>query len=244
MKAQYRTCGVLGTGAFSEIRHVVHRTTGKSYACKRVDDDEADNHSLVSDHPHVVTIHEIFRREKGGAYIVMEKCVTDMLNVKYKRLNIPRIITQMGKALQHCHSRGIIHRDVKPSNIGWMTDGSFRLMDFGLSCTGTPKERAGTPYFVAPEIVEREPYGAACDVWSLGITLYYLSSSGDVPFTGSTRHEVLQNVRHQTSFPPLRDSVAQDLVRGMLVKDPAFRMTLHDVLRHPYSVRTGRDAPA
>mmetsp|Transcript_15958 Transcript_15958/g.21739 ORF Transcript_15958/g.21739 Transcript_15958/m.21739 type:complete len:92 (+) Transcript_15958:462-737(+) len=85
-------------------------------------------------------------------------------------------------AINHCHAQGIIHRDIKPENIMVTDSGDLKLIDFGLAKAGKTKLKtiAGTPYYMAPEVLEGK-YGKQCDFWSLGVILYVIVS-GYLPF--------------------------------------------------------------
>lgn len=94
-------------------------------------------------------------------------------------------------AVNHCHSNGIAHRDLKPENIMYSDEGYIKIIDFGLSLNilkGDKKEKlesiVGTPYYVAPEVLDGM-YGNECDCWSLGVIMYIILS-GYLPFPGKT----------------------------------------------------------
>lgn len=99
------------------------------------------------------------------------------------------IIYQLFSALSHVHSAGLIHRDIKPENV--MFDkkgngGTVKFIDFGLACQFKPgqKELAGTPYFIAPEVLSGN-YDFECDVWSMGVVVYMMMT-GEMPFDGNS----------------------------------------------------------
>jgi calcium-dependent protein kinase len=89
------------------------------------------------------------------------------------------------RAVNHCHANGVVHRDIKPENIMYGADNEIKLIDFGLSKKSKDKFNqlqtiAGTPYYMAPEVLEGE-YNFKCDIWSLGVLMYVLLS-GYLPF--------------------------------------------------------------
>lgn len=107
--------------------------------------------------------------------------------------------TQMCLAVKHCHDRKVIHRDLKTSNIFLTMDGRVKLGDFGIArLLSHTREKVntmvGTPYYLAPELLENKPYSFKCDIWSLGIILYevrlYLSQMccKVPPFNGESLH--------------------------------------------------------
>ena len=103
-------------------------------------------------------------------------------------------------AVNHCHSNGIAHRDLKPENIMYSTKGDdIKIIDFGLSKQthkGKPTLQtiAGTPYYLAPEVLVGT-YSIECDCWSLGVIMYIILS-GYLPFPGRTQGEVYEKVRN------------------------------------------------
>ena len=100
------------------------------------------------------------------------------------------------QAINHCHAIDVIHRDIKPENIMITKEGQVRLIDFGLSKASKKKNLstvAGTPYYMAPEVLEGS-YGAKADIWSLGVLLYTLVS-GYLPFQGNNSHEVFRKIK-------------------------------------------------
>lgn len=95
------------------------------------------------------------------------------------------------RAINHCHASGVVHRDIKPENVMYGRDGEIKLIDFGLSKSYKGKHTqlttiAGTPYYMAPEVIEGD-YTEQCDVWSLGVLMYVLLS-GYLPFQGDNRN--------------------------------------------------------
>jgi len=108
-------------------------------------------------------------------------------------------------AINHCHSNNVAHRDLKPENIMYSLDyQDIKIIDFGLSKQTVGKVNnletmVGTPFYVAPEVLEGQ-YGFECDCWSLGVIMYILLS-GYLPFSGSTAPEVFEKVKKgQFSF--------------------------------------------
>ena len=144
------------------------------------------------------------------------------------------------KAINHCHAQNVIHRDIKPENIMITDQGSVRLIDFGLSkASRTQKltEMAGTPYYMAPEVLKGS-YMAEADIWSLGVLLYCLVS-GYLPFQGGSAKEVFSKIKaadfhfdHQ-EFETISKE-CKDLITKLLEKDPKKRLTGINALAHPW----------
>ena len=158
------------------------------------------------------------------------------------------IFAQLLLAVQHCHSRNVVHRDLKPDNILVYDAGAAAprvcLCDFGLAALleAPGQELAdvvGSAYFLAPEVLQQR-YTAACDVWSLGVNLF-LMLCGSVPFGAhATRtrdvHAAILQQPLATGSPEWAalSPLAKDLVLGLLEKDPSRRYTLREALAHQW----------
>jgi len=187
-------------------------------------------------HPNIVTIHDI-NQQDGLYFIVMEFVegkTLDQLLAKTGPLPLPRIqriVTQVVDALEHAHQRGMIHRDIKPTNImvDEQQDDHVTLMDFGLvrAATGSGLTKTGvivgTPEYMSPEQAEGKEVDSRTDIYSLGVVLFKMLT-GRVPFSRSTPHAVL--IAHMTQEPPSISSISPGLpasieavVRKALAKD-------------------------
>lgn len=156
------------------------------------------------------------------------------------------------------HYQGIIHRDIKPANLLWTKNHSVKISDFGVSHTSTSNsdvpstalelaKTAGTPAFFAPELCwttemeERPPITKAIDIWALGVTLYCLLC-GRVPFEAMNEFELFDKITHDTvEIPEHLDDEARDLLKRMLIKNPADRITIPEIKRHPFVLKGVRD---
>ena len=189
-------------------------------------------------HPNIVQAFDV--GEAGGYhYFVMEyvegHTVYDELGVG-KPLSEERalnIIIQVGRALEHAHARGLIHRDVKPKNIMIATDGAVKLADMGLARQTADKEAVeaeagrafGTPFYISPEQIRgAKDVDFRTDIYSLGATLYHMVT-GRLPFEGETPVEVMQKHLKQALVPPdhLNTSLSAgigEVVEVMMAKDP------------------------
>ena len=145
-------------------------------------------------------------------------------------------------ALNHMHAQEVVHRDIKPDNIMLTGDGELKLIDFGLSqrteMDGShAKNIAGTPYYMAPEVLEGH-YDSKCDIWSVGVILYVFMS-GYLPFQGESRNEVfykIVNGKYHFNHPEFQDcsQEARDLITRLLEVDPKKRYTAYEALSHPF----------
>lgn len=141
--------------------------------------------------------------------------------------------------LRYCHSRGILHRDIKLDNILLTSEGDIKICDFGVSKLVKPgeimTEQCGTPAYIAPEIFENKGYeGYASDVWSAGVVLYAMLY-GTVPFKASNMSELQkQIIKVQTTFKDEISSEAISLLKSILERDPSKRLSIPEILRHPW----------
>eukprot|EP00826_Nyctotherus_ovalis_P029156 TRINITY_DN2299_c0_g1_i7.p1 TRINITY_DN2299_c0_g1~~TRINITY_DN2299_c0_g1_i7.p1 ORF type:complete len:351 (+),score=117.21 TRINITY_DN2299_c0_g1_i7:93-1055(+) len=145
------------------------------------------------------------------------------------------------RAVSHCHEMGIIHCDLKPENI-MVGEGTVKVIDFGLAMragSGKCQGIAGTPYYIAPEIIKEGLYTTAADIWSLGIIMHTMLM-GYVPVEGKDNDEILQKVKKYEG--PVFDSnrwkrispEAKDLLEKMLNPKHASRITAVEALSHPW----------
>lgn len=147
------------------------------------------------DHPNIVKYYETYE-SPNYLYLVMEYCHGGELFKKltengedFTEQKAARIMKSLFLAVNHLHSKGIAHRDLKPENVMYGSDERVKIIDFGLSkltvqnnggLNGNLKTLVGTPYYVAPEVLEGD-YSKECDCWSLGVIMYIILS-GYLPF--------------------------------------------------------------
>lgn len=252
----YRMLRPLADGEIAAVYLAEDRKTGRQVALKIVRQlpDTADatlldrflrEFELVAgiDHPNVVRIHD-FGVADDHAYIAMEYCGGGSLKRRIRAGLSPeesvRILRDIAGALGALHGAGILHRDLKPTNVLFRTDGSLVLIDFGLArqvmlraeLTGAG-QIFGTPYYMSPEQGHAEPVDHRGDLYSLGV-IFYEMLTGSKPFDGETAMGVI--VKHrQAPVPELPEALAryQPIVNGLLAKRPADRFaSAGEVLEH------------
>uniref|UniRef100_A0A8C2K8F2 Calcium/calmodulin-dependent serine protein kinase b n=1 Tax=Cyprinus carpio TaxID=7962 RepID=A0A8C2K8F2_CYPCA len=205
-------------------------------------------------HPHIVELLETYSSD-GMLYMVFEfmdgadLCFEIVKRADagfvYSEAVASHYMRQILEALRYCHDNNVIHRDVKPhcvllaskENSAPVKLGGFgvaiQLGESGLVAGG----RVGTPHFMAPEVVKREPYGKPVDVWGCGVILFILLS-GCLPFYGTKERLFEAIVKGKYKMNPRQWSQisesAKDLVRRMLMLDPAERITVYEALNHPW----------
>ena len=190
-------------------------------------------------HPNIVTIHDVGEEvETGTSFIAMEyvegknlkQLLKDKVSFSYDR--IAEIVISVGDALDYAHRRGIVHRDVKPANIILTTDGTVKIMDFGIakmessSLTATG-QFLGTPNYMSPEQVTGEIVDGRSDLFSLGVVLYELLTKKK-PFAGDNLTSISYKIVHEEYPSPQTYNAAipaefNPILARALAKDAAAR---------------------
>jgi len=207
-------------------------------------------------HPNVVGLKDMFETA-STLYLVMELVTGGELFDKivekgqYSEKEASVIVKQILSAVGYLHSQGIAHRDLKPENLllKGSDDTTVMLSDFGLSkIIGEDKlmeTACGTPYYVAPEVLQAAGYDKEVDLWSVGV-ITYLVLCGFPPFYGESLPEVFEQIMSaQFDFPdPYWTEVspqAKDFIQKLLVIDPHKRLTAQQALDHPWISAGGVD---
>lgn len=197
-------------------------------------------------HPNVVKLFETFETGRH-ILLVMELCAGgDLLNYVRKRKKLEEasakyLFKQLIEGLGYLHSKNVLHRDIKLDNILLDGKGMVKIADFGVSKqvrTGEiMREQCGTPAYIAPEIIRDRGYsGFKADLWSAGVVLYAMLY-GTVPFKANNMqdlHKLILAAKYN-----LKDEIsesAKSLLRALLEPDPVKRLTIKQVLTHPWMV--------
>ena len=174
----------------------------------------------------------------------MEYICGDLLNFVRKRGKVPEniakiIFKQIIEGLKYIHSKQVVHRDIKLDNILIDLKNTVKICDFGVSKILSPGtvmyEHCGTPAYISPEIYKHQGYeGYACDIWSARVTLYYMLS-GNQPFKGNEPGDI-QRAILRDKFKKIEGCTkeANDLLSLMMKKDPKERITITQILNHPW----------
>ncbi|RKP17910.1 Plk4 kinase, partial [Rozella allomycis CSF55] len=203
-------------------------------------------------HPNVLAILDYYE-DDNNVYIVMEKCSKGELFAHMRRLKRPlkedeavEVFRQVALGVQYLHSKNIIHRDLKCSNILLNENMQAKIADFGLAVIVKDdceqKTMCGTLSYISPEIVTRKPYGIATDIWSLGCILYTLVA-GCPPFHSDPNKKDLSKIAAADfKVPSYFSPQLTDLVQKLLKKNPIDRLKIHQVLEHPFLAKKLKSA--
>lgn len=214
------------------------------------------------DHPNVVKLYEIFE-DKKYYYIItefltggelFEKITDEDFYGDFTEKDAANIMQQVFKGINYWHANNVVHRDLKPENLllessvstdslGGKKSMKIKIIDFGTAQIFDPnknkmmEERYGTPYYIAPDVLNKK-YNEKCDIWSLGVILYILLV-GYPPFNGSDDKKIIDAVKKgkYTLDEPEWDDVSEeavDLVRKCLTYDPEKRVSASDALTHAW----------
>ncbi|XP_063089147.1 ribosomal protein S6 kinase alpha-2 isoform X7 [Cavia porcellus] len=253
----------IGVGSYSVCKRCVHKATDAEYAVKIIDKSKRDPSEEIEillrygQHPNIITLKDVYDDGKY-VYLVMElmrggELLDRILRQRcFSEREASDVLCTITKTMDYLHSQGVVHRDLKPSNILYMDESgnpeSIRICDFGFAKqlraeNGLLMTPCYTANFVAPEVLKRQGYDAACDVWSLGILLYTMLA-GFTPFANGpddTPEEILARIgsgKYALSggnWDSISDA-AKDIVSKMLHVDPQQRLTAVQVLKHPWIV--------
>ncbi|XP_076029252.1 MAP/microtubule affinity-regulating kinase 3-like isoform X9 [Oratosquilla oratoria] len=249
---KYRLLKTIGKGNFAKVKLAKHIPTGKEVAIKIIDKTQLNPGSLqklfrevrimkILDHPNIVKLFQVIETDKT-LYLVMEYAsggeVFDYLvfHGRMKEKEARAKFRQIVSAVQYCHQKKIIHRDLKAENLLLDSEMVIKIADFGFSNEFTPGNKldtfCGSPPYAAPELFQGKKYdGPEVDVWSLGVILYTLVS-GSLPFDGSNLKELRERVlRGKYRIPFYMSTDCENLLKKFLVLNPARRASLETIMK-------------
>ncbi|KAM4714697.1 calcium/calmodulin-dependent protein kinase type II delta 1 chain isoform 1-T1 [Anableps anableps] len=259
---EYQLYEELGKGAFSVVKRCMKISTGHEYAAKIINTKKLsarDHQKLEREaricrllkHANIVRLHDSIS-EEGFHYLVFDLVTGGELfedivaREYYSEADASHCIQQILEAVLHCHQMGVVHRDLKPENLllaSKLKGAAVKLADFGLAIEVQGDQQAwfgfaGTPGYLSPEVLRKDPYGKPVDMWACGVILYILLV-GYPPFWDEDQHRLYQQIKAGAyDFPsPEWDTVtaeAKDLINKMLTINPAKRVTAADALKHPW----------
>ena len=256
--ANYNFIKTIGEGTFGKVKLALHKITKEQVAIKILEKKKIKSNKDLEriekeikylkklNHPNIVKIYEIIENE-NNFYISMEYVSGgELFNyiVKNKRLEENEasfFYSQIIHIIQEIHKHKICHRDLKPENLLLTPNKTIKLIDFGLSneyenFLYTP---CGSPCYASPEVIKGLKYsGLAIDLWASGIILYSMLC-GYLPFDDKNNDKLFRKIlKCKIEFPTKKSIVisdnAKDLIKRILKQDPEKRISLEEILEHPF----------
>ena len=259
---EYHLIELIGEGSFGKVWQARRKGTGLVVAMKFIvkkGKNEKELRNLRSeidiltrlDHDHIITLLDAFETQTEFV-VVMEYAKGELFEVLEDDKTLPeeevqKIAKQLICALHYLHSNRIIHRDMKPQNILVGRNTTVKLCDFGfaraMSCnTMVLTSIKGTPLYMAPELVQEQPYNHTADLWSLGCILYELYY-GQPPFYTNNIYTLIQQiVRDPVKFPEPISPAFKSFLKGLLTKSASHRLNWPQLLNHQFVMETVEDA--
>nr|KAJ0199998.1 hypothetical protein LSAT_V11C600338920 [Lactuca sativa] len=260
----YHVIELVGEGSFGKVYKGRRKYTGQTVAMKFIlkhGKSEKDIQNLRQEieilrklkHENIIQMLDSFETPQefcvvtefaqGELFEILEddKCLPEE--------EVQKIAKQLVRALHYLHSNRIIHRDMKPQNILICAGGVVKLCDFGFAramSTNTVVLRSikGTPLYMAPELVREQPYNHTADLWSLGVILYELFV-GQPPFYTNSVYALIRHIiKDPVKYPDNMSSNFKNFLKGLLNKDPHYRLTWPRLLDHPFVAETFEDVEA
>ncbi|XP_046823611.1 calcium/calmodulin-dependent protein kinase type II alpha chain isoform X6 [Vespa crabro] len=260
----------LGKGAFSVVRRCVQKSSGLEFAAKIIntkklsarDFQKLEREARICrklQHPNIVRLHDSIQ-EENYHYLVFDlvtggELFEDIVAREfYSEADASHCIQQILESVHHCHYNGVVHRDLKPENLllaSKAKGAAVKLADFGLAIEVSGESQAwfgfaGTPGYLSPEVLKKEPYGKPVDIWACGVILYILLV-GYPPFWDDDQHRLYAQIKAGSyDYPsPEWDTVtpeAKNLINQMLTVNPSKRITANEALKHPWICQRERVA--
>ena len=249
----------LGTGSFGKVMLVQHNKTNALYALKVIDKrqltKEVEKNDLIREveimykihHPNIVKLFGHFE-DNTNCYLLMEfieggelySYIPEDGQPKLSTDQIATIVRDVISAIYYLHNMKpqIIHRDIKPENILISSNMKAKLTDFGWSTYIKPGDVrnsiCGTPVYMAPEMINRTGHDEKVDIWCVGVLLFELLT-GDQAWAGENIETVKYNICNLIiSWPEKMNSLAADLISKILKSNPKERISLKEILNHPF----------
>ncbi|KAK6339114.1 hypothetical protein TWF696_009897 [Orbilia brochopaga] len=253
--SDYTLGDCLGRGASGSVYRAINYTTGETVAIKQIRLSDLPQSELGAimreidllknlNHPHIVQYHG-FVKSADSLYIILEFCENGSLHSicknfgKFPEHLVGRYTGQVLDGLFYLHEQGVIHRDIKGANILTTKEGHIKLADFGVATRANDATVVGTPYWMAPEVIELIGATTASDIWSVGCTVIELLT-GDPPYYDLTPMQALFRIvsDDHPSLPDGASGAVRDFLMQCFQKDPNLRVSARKLLRHPWIIKT------
>ncbi|XP_014273790.3 serine/threonine-protein kinase SIK3 [Halyomorpha halys] len=258
----YKLEQTIGKGNYAVVKLATHVVTNTKVAIKIIDKSKLDEDNLKKifreiqilmklRHPHIIRLYQVMETDRM-IYLVTEYAaggeIFDYL-VKNERLSEEqacRIFHQIVAAVSYCHSRNVVHRDLKAENLLLDANMNIKLADFGFSNNFEAGKKlctcCGSPPYAAPELFQGVQYdGPKADIWSLGVVLYVLVC-GSLPFDGQTLIALKNKVMSgKFRVPYFMSAECEQLIRQMLLLDPERRYSIRQIRAHKWMAQVPMD---
>jgi len=262
----YQLNARLKSGSFATVCRGTHRATGKKIAVKcvlRKDLPPSDDAAIYDEvlilstlrHSYICPLIDFFE-ERECYFLIMELMsggdLFDRIGKRksYTEDDARNLCRKMLESVRYCHENSVAHCDMKPKNLLLMSDDDdvqMKLADFGFATRvyspSSLTKQCGTPFFVAPEVLMRSPYDQQSDMWSCGVIIFLLLG-GDLPFMGRSQKELFRNIVmgqyefEEDGWAHVSDE-AKELVKKLLVTDPAHRLTSREAMASTWMRQRG-----
>ncbi|CAI7564278.1 unnamed protein product [Penicillium glandicola] len=256
----YQLGDCLGKGAFGSVYRALNWNTGETVAVKQIKLTDLPKSELRVimleidllknlDHPNIVKYHG-FVKSVETLNIILEYCENGSLHSIAKNFGrfpenlVGLYMSQVLHGLLYLHEQGVIHRDIKGANILTTKEGLVKLADFGVASRTTGLSESsvvGTPYWMAPEVIELSGATTASDIWSLGCTVIELLE-GKPPYHNMQPMPALFRIVND-DHPPFSQGASpavKDFLMQCFQKDPNLRVSARKLLKHPWIVNARR----
>uniref|UniRef100_A0A7S1KQZ9 non-specific serine/threonine protein kinase n=1 Tax=Percolomonas cosmopolitus TaxID=63605 RepID=A0A7S1KQZ9_9EUKA len=257
----YQLIEQIGEGSFGRVYKGRRKYTGQIVAMKFIPKRGKNKREIRNlrqeitilkslNHENIIMMLDSFESDKEFC-VVMEHAQGDLYEILESDGKLPEdvvksIAKQLVRALHYLHSHRIIHRDMKPQNILIAPDGIVKLCDFGFArCmsnnTMVVTSIKGTPLYMAPELVQEQPYNRTADLWSLGVILYELHT-GVPPFNTKNFYTLIQKIiNNPVKYPKSISKEFKSFLEGLLNKEPKKRLDWPDLAEHEFVRETDDD---